>query len=482
MLKKVSKTLSLFILAALIIASSFMFNVGAVSGKTTIAVSDTRPEVDSTVTITVRFSTDNAMTAIEGTLEFDNTKLQYVSAGGEFLSNPQEKTIKFSAIGNGKLFSETYQFKVIAAGGARIALSGKCSDGTNEYDVAASSYTLNTKDKTADTSSQQDTNTNTKAALTSLKAAAGTLTPAFDPNVTEYTVVVPFNKTDGLITGTTLDKNAKMSVEGERELKVGLNKRTLIVVASNGDTRRYTVTFNRLDENGNDTTVTQDNTDLVTVNEKEYYISQSSPDAEIPAGFSLTTAKYGEKEIAAYGDAAGKSVIVYLIAKDESEKGFFVYKDGKFSDFYYIQCGQVSYVIKQDDTAAPNGYFKTTYEHNGKNIPCYKYTAQDYADFIVISAIATSGSEGYYRYDVKESTMQRYAEFIDGIKGAEEDAVKVSAPVKLSAVALSVIFVLGIIALIVLIIVKICSRKKVDDTVVEEGYTIEMTSDSPEEE
>lgn len=486
MFKRICKTVCILLAVTVVMLSAFAISVGAVSAKSTIGLTNKTPKVNSTVTVTVTFVMDTKMQAIEGALKFDSSKLQYVSAGGDFTSNTnnaKDGSIDFLTTGNSDRFSEEYTFKVIAEGDALVRLSGKCSDGTAEYTVAPSSYTIKISgSQTNNDTTQQDTNSSTKAALKSIKVAAGTLTPAFKENITEYTVVVPYSQTDGLLTCDTLDKGAKVSVEGERELKVGLNKRTIIVVASNGETRRYNVTFNRLDENGNDITAAQTDSNSVLIDNKEFVIVQNDSSVVVPKGFSLTTTTYEEKEIAVYSDATGKITIAYLKAKDESEEGFYLLENGKLTKFCYIECAEVCYVIKEDNGTAPEGFYKSTYEHNGVNIPCFKYTSQDYADFIVVSAVTTSGGEGYYRYDVKENTMQRYSEFTGGIfDGAKEEVSVVTAPVRLTAIVLCVIFALGIIALIVLIIIKLCSLKKVNDEIIEEGYTIEMNSDTPED-
>lgn len=484
MIKGISKKVCLVLLAVLVILSTLCINVGAVSAKSTIGVSNTTPKVGSTITITVRFNVDVKMQAIEGSLNFDKSKLQYVSAGGDFTSTAKENSVDFIATGNNTLFTEAYTFKVIAEGDAIVSLSGSCSDGNEEYVVKASSYSIKVKaEQGTNTSSttSQNTNANTKAALTSIKVVAGTLSPAFKENITEYTVVVPYDQTDGLLTCEALDKKSTITVEGERQLQVGLNKRTIVVVASNGDTRRYTVTFNRLDENGNDTTVGLGDGTVVMVDGKEFVVSESNPTIIPPKGFNITTAKYGEKEIAAYSDSAGKITIVYLVAKDESEEGFYILESSTFSKLMYIESGEICYIIREDK-AAPEGFYKTTYEVNGQNLPCYKYSSQQYGDFIIFSAVTTGGVQGYYRYDVKENTMQRYPEFVNGAISVDSEKDNTVTPSsRITAIALVILFVLGIIALIVLVIIKISYKPKNNEEQQEELYTIDMNSDFPDD-
>ncbi len=483
-MKKIIKNICAFAVIITVLLSTVIINISALTGTTSIILSNKNPKVGSTLTVTVKYNLDENA-AVGGILSFDNTVLKHISHSPEGDMNLIDgNKVKIVADAQLKTHAFKIDFEVIAESVTIISLGDCKASSTVEVEVSGASVRVTTGAASSNTSSttQQDTNSNTKAALSSIKVAAGTLTPAFKENITEYTVVVPYTQTDGLLTCEALDKKAKVSVEGDRELKVGLNKRTIVVVASNGETRRYNVTFNRLDENGNDITAAQDDSNSVLIDNKEFVIAQNDSSIVIPKGFSLTTATYEEKEIAVYSDATGKITIVYLTAKDESEEGFYLLNNGKFTKFYYIECAEVCYVIKEDNGTAPEGFYKSTYEHNGVNIPCFKYTSQDYADFIVVSAVTTSGGEGYYRYDVKENTMQRYSEFTGGIfDGTKEETSVVTAPVRLTAVVLCVIFALGVIALIVLIIIKICSRKKVTDEIVEEGYTIEMNSDTPED-
>ncbi len=294
-----------------------------------------------------------------------------------------------------------------------------------------------------------------------------------------------------MISCDTLDPKATVNVEGDRELKVGLNKRTLVVRATDGTIRRYTVTFNRLDENGNDTAAGTGNEDKLKlfVGSKEYYVSEDNATIQIPLGFSLTVAKYGDKDIAAYSDQTGKNIIAYLVATDDSDEDFFILKDGNFYEFNYIESKGVTYIINDLSTAVPNGYYKSDYSTGNRILPCYKYNDSKYSDFVIFSADTLDGNTGYYRYDTKECTMQRYLD-IGSIPASSSVAkeIKVTPVVRTTVLIAIILFVLILIAVIVLVIVAAVNKGKKEKLYAEETeelfdteYAIDVSSDTPEE-
>ena len=454
-MNKVTCKIIAVLTVCILLLSVFAMNTAALSGSTSISVSNNNPKVGSILIVTASFSLDDEA-AVEGVLKYDSSKLKYSSSSPVGDTHHEAKgTVNVLADDFTKQHYFRVEFEVIAEGNASLQLVN-CK-ASNEAEVNLSNASKTVKIGNSQSTSSQDTTKNTSAALTSITVASGTLTPAFKQDVTEYTVVVPYTQTDGILSCESKDQKAKITVEGSRELKVGLNKRTIVVTASNGEVRRYTVTFNRLDENGNDTTVA--NTDNITavVNGKEFKISQTDSSVSAPAGFSLTTATYKEQEIAVYADESGKIFIAYLVATDESEKGFYLYENGEFKPFSYIECNGKLYIITEGDTA-PSGYFKSEYELSDRKIPCYKYMSNEYSDFVVFFAKTATGEAEYYRYDTLEATMQRFPEFKDGLVTESQSAVTVPSEKKITVLVLSLLLVLGIVAVVVLVIILIVTK------------------------
>lgn len=453
MICKITAVLTVLVL----MLSVFAINTSALSGTTAITVSNSNPKVGSTLIVTASFSLDGEA-AVNGQLKYDSSKLKYLSSSpANDTNHPTAGTVYMVADDLVKSHYFRVEFEVIAEGNASLSMVDCHASNQTEVEVPGTSKTVKTGN--TQSTSSQDTTKNTGAALTSITVAAGTLTPAFKQDVTEYTVVVPYTQTDGILSCESKDQKAKITVEGSRELKVGLNKRIIVVTASNGEVRRYTVTFNRLDENGNDTTATTTEGIIATVNGKEFTVKQADATYTVPAGFTLTTTTYNEQEIAVYADQSGKVMIAYLVANDGSEEGFFLFENGEFKIFNFIEVNGKIYIVSEGDTA-PDGFFKSEFVKEDKKLPCYKYMANDYADFVVFFATEVGGEEGYYRYDTLEGTIQRFPEFKEGAETQTNNDINIPSSKKITVFALSAVLLLGVIAVIVLVIIKIVVMAK----------------------
>ncbi len=479
-MKNLFKRICPIIMAIVLLFTITAVNVSAIGGTSTISLSSKSPKVGDTLTVNVTYKLDGEAQAVSGTLTFDPSMLKFLSAN--CTASSTDSTASFVATGNDKTYYIKINLEVIAEGESAIkVIDGACS--SNEEGIVEGS-TVFVKTKNAVTNDEdQDINATTSAALTSITVAAGQLTPAFNQNVTQYKVTVPYTQTDGIISCESLDPNATITVEGNRQLKVGNNTRVIVVRASNGQVRKYTVTFNRLDENGNDITAPASSDIKVTVNNKEYIIGQQDALLSPPAGFVLSTTQYGENEVTAYKNASGKIVLLYLLTEDGAGN-FFLYGNGKISDFNYITCGDNTYIINEATEAAPDGLYKTTYELNGKKVSCYKYTDEELSDFVVFSAISPDGNTGFYSFDESENTIQRIVKFGAHETSAPKD-VTVNKSTKTVVVSLISIFVVLVIVLIIALAIKAGKKsgknmRSIFDTD-EDEYEMEETSEDPDE-
>ena len=81
--------------------------------------------------------------------------------------------------------------------------------------------------------------------LSNLTVSAGTLSPAFSPSVTSYTVTVPNEVSSITVTGTKNHNKASVSGNGTKSLNVGLNTIVITCTAENGSSNPYTVKVTR---------------------------------------------------------------------------------------------------------------------------------------------------------------------------------------------------------------------------------------------
>lgn len=479
-MKKAFKNISLIVFTL-----TFLFGImcpcaNALSGSSTIAFSGNDLKVGETLKVILRISADETIKDARGFLTFDNKVLKFLDATGTGDIKVENSGVSFRAASSENTVIKGFNFEVIGEGSCVIkAKDLKLTNGSKTTFATESSARFRTASTQNNT---QDLNSNKKAALTSISVVSGTLTPAFNSDITEYTVVVPYTQTDGVISCESLDPRASITVEGSRELQVGNNTRTIVVVASNSESRRYTITFNRLDENGNDITVSGNVTDIVVnVDGKDYNIAEQDATLEPPVGFSLATVQYEDREVTAYKDASGKTVLLYLIEVGGQNGDFFLYEDSKVSSFAYISTSEFTYIVKDVTADAPEGLYKATYELNGKKISCYKYADVDLADFVVFSAISVDGNIGYYNFDIREKTVQRIVKFPTAVS-EEIKELTVTPSQKYAVVSLIVIFVLLFVLLIVMLIIKSAKKNGRNISGIfdsEEEYEMDSSSSEP---
>lgn len=241
-------------------------------------------------------------------------------------------------------------------------------------------------------------------ALSTLTVSAGTLTPAFDPAVTEYTLSLPQGTEKLTLTATPSDSNATVQGDGELTLQEGENTLPLVVTAENGDTKTYTVTAKVaqaptlfLDYNGQRLGVVKD-------------VSQVTP----PAGFApAEPITYSGDTLPIWTDVSGKRTLVYLMDEKTSAQGFYLFSQttGVQSPYLPILCGSVTYIytdIPKELSSVP-GLTPATVKAFGQTLNGWTYNDASLKDFCVLYLMDDAGSCGYYTYDSREETLQRFS-------------------------------------------------------------------------
>jgi len=84
-----------------------------------------------------------------------------------------------------------------------------------------------------------------KTKLANLEVKNHTISPKFDPEIEEYSLTVPYSVTDLDVIYKTSDKDAKVSITGDKNLKVGNNVVLVKVTDANGFTRTYIINVER---------------------------------------------------------------------------------------------------------------------------------------------------------------------------------------------------------------------------------------------
>ena len=281
-----------------------------------------------TVKLTYTGATFGSATAY---FEYDSSVLQLVStsdgpqsASGSFYQNIDNEygansltaTATFKAIGTGKttvraefLDGSTLDFETISANDAYVTITVK------------------------DSSSAVSSNAN----LSSMSVSAGSLSPSFSPSVTSYTVNVGSDVSVCTISAKAQDSKATISVSGSKNLKAGKNVRSVTVTAENGSTKTYTITIYKAEgtTGGND----KEDPDLpdeqpetpeeikITLGGKEYVLDENISENNIPEGFTITSAMYGQQEIPVIKDSQLKYTFALLKDGETGDSRWFFFNE-----------------------------------------------------------------------------------------------------------------------------------------------------------
>lgn len=241
-------------------------------------------------------------------------------------------------------------------------------------------------------------------ALSSLTVSAGTLTPAFDPAITEYTLSLPSRSDRLTITANPSDSRATVQGDGEISLQDGETSLSVVVTAEDGSAKTYTITVQVaqaptlfLDYNGQRLGVVKD-------------VSQVTP----PAGFApAKPITYSGDTLPIWTDVSGKRTLVYLMDEKNSAQGFYLFSQatGVQSPYLPILCGSVTYIytdIPKELSSVP-GLTLATVKAFGQTLNGWTYNDASLKDFCVLYLMDDAGSYGYYTYDSREETLQRFS-------------------------------------------------------------------------
>ncbi|MBO5873093.1 MAG: cadherin-like beta sandwich domain-containing protein [Clostridia bacterium] len=463
-MNKFLKRIIIFATILCIMVSGLVFTASAASSS--LSFSKNSIAIGETLTVTASFSNASAMYALEGYITYDPDVIQFVS--GENCNKLIDGKVKIVMQSAGKTsLKESVQFKSLAAGSCKIALENLLYVDSNDVEqtLSGSAATLTVTNPSATASSN--------ANLASMRVSAGELNPAFSKDVTTYSVTIPNDVTELLVNVRTEDRKATATVEGSKDMKVGSNKRVLVVTAENGNQKRYTINITRLDATGQvpDTPDTPDEptkTEVVADGQTMYIEENFSPDI-IPSGFTLNVYIYNGVEVPSITD--NNIVMLYLTMPDGSGGGFYVVnKDASFSKMTVLTLGGVNYfIMPAEEKKIPVGYTETEITVNEQSVTVYKSEDAKLSDFVLIYAKGPSSYTGLYRLDTAEMTIQR-AEGIDFVYQDElneqvpsDDILaninNLSTNGRIVAITIVAIIVL-LIAAIVILIVKIATSGK----------------------
>lgn len=293
----------------------------------------------------------------------------------------------------------------ISAGSYCVRVEGK--DKPDDYDASGSASVSIVSASTPDDSEPDYTPSapgkSGNNALSALTVSAGTLTPAFDPAVTEYTLSLPQGTEKLTLTATPSDSNATVQGDGELTLQEGENTLPLVVTAENGDTKTYTVTAK----------VAQAPTLFLSFSGAKLGVVKDVEGVTPPTGFTAAEpVSQGGDTLPLWVDANGKHTLVYLV-DEKGVAGFYLYSrtEGVLSPYLPLAYGGTTYIytgIPSEKAAVP-GLKAATVEAFSQTLSGWRYEDAALSDFVVLYLMDDGGQYGYYTYDSKNATLQRFS-------------------------------------------------------------------------
>ena len=241
-------------------------------------------------------------------------------------------------------------------------------------------------------------------ALSSLTVSAGTLTPAFDPAITEYTLSLPSRSDRLTITANPSDSRATVQGDGDISLQDGETSLSVVVTAEDGSAKAYTITVQ----------VAQAPTLFLDYNGQRLGVVKDVSQVTTPAGFApAEPITYSGDTLPIWTDVSGKRTLVYLMDEKTSAQGFYLFSQttGVQSPYLPILCGSVTYIytdIPKELSSVP-GLTPATVKAFGQTLNGWTYNDASLKDFCVLYLMDDAGSYGYYTYDSRAETLQRFS-------------------------------------------------------------------------
>ncbi|MDO4489264.1 MAG: cadherin-like beta sandwich domain-containing protein [Eubacteriales bacterium] len=373
----------------LIMTLALSFAAFASSGV--IFFSDPEVTVDNNVDVLVTVDTDAAaLSKTSITLKYPTDGLEFVSGD---CADGGAGAIKIHTTSSGSGKAEyTLKFKALKAGAHVVAVdtyevydsSGKVISVSH---VGSSKVTVK-----ASAASSKD------ATLSSIEVYPGKLTPEFSKDVKEYAINIGLNVDALTINALPSETNARVSIEGNADLKEGENKVLITVYAQDGTTSEEYVLNVTKDANGEESVMAS-----TAAN-----VSQT----ELADGVQLSS--------------KGKTITV----------------------FNNIPEGVV----------IPEGFKEGTISIDGTKVTGWVWAADENPEYCVIYGMNDQGEINFYRYDTVERTIQRY--FVDAaaedtvpLTEFNELQTKYNETLHQSEVRFIIICVVAVVAFIMLILV-----------------------------
>lgn len=363
-------------------------------GKT-VSVSITVPDGAEAWTYKVSYSSD-VLKLVSG----DLTPMGF--AGEDSRTN----TIIFSGI---KVGTAT----VSVSGVNGISMGGKDYDASGSISISVVAVSNPSGSKTSGGSSGSGSSGTSKVtptpdtrssnnSLASLTISEGTLSPAFDSSVTEYSVNLSSKTTSINVSATPSDTKATVKGTGDIAVQPGDNTISIEVTAENGTKKTYTIN------------AYVDEAPLVYTEfeGRSLGVVRNLRNVTIPQGFTETTTTLEGQEVKAWTNETIGITLVYLVDEEENA-AFYVYSPDKgvISKYVTFEFNGQNYTFAGIDESLreQDGLTYGKVEVLGNEIDGFTFNDENLSSFVVLYLMNENNEYGFYTYDTVNQTLQMYS-------------------------------------------------------------------------
>lgn len=406
--------------------------VFAASGKINVSGTST-VVVGNNVTVTVTLSSSTLIGSWEMSLNYDKNYLQLRSATSE--SNGIRMAA--STATGVKSKSYTFTFKTLKKGSTSVSVGGYLAYAY--ADLSEISLSSNSKKINIITQAELEASYSKNNNLASLGVEGFTLTPEFNANTLEYSVIVPEDTKEVNLTGTVQDKKASITGVGVQQVNQGNNKFLVTVKAENGSEKTYTINVDVKDENPVE----------VTVGDKKYTVVKIKENLPIASLYNEYSIKINEFDIPAYKNDYTGLVLVGLKDTD-GNISLFIYDDenNSYKEYNELKSSQITiYPLKPEENI--EGYKKGNVKIQDIDVEGF-YLNEDSDFFVIYGVNVETGDKGFYMYDKKMQTLIKYN---DELSSLLSEKIKLYTYIIIGFISLSVV-------MLIIIIVLVCKKGK----------------------
>lgn len=369
-----------------IIATLFFLPMGVFAQSTTIDITTNNKNISvrDNITVNVTINSDTSIGNYEYTLDYDNSKLKLLNDNPYTMDKPDTNNIK--------KVTKSYKFKALTKGTSKVSVKSyavSSYEKNKNLSVKVNSLTVNISEK--------ENNSSSSNYLSSLEVEGYSLSPSFNKENTDYILKINKDIDSINVKAKAEDNNATVKGTGKRSISEGENRIEVIVTDSKGNELTYNILVILSDENSI----------KVNVNNEEFTVVKNIDSLDIPDGYKVIKIKLGDNTVKSLYNDTTKYTLLALKDKDNNIS-FYIYdsSDDSYTPYNEIKFDEMLFLpLETKDTL--NNYKKYNETINNIDVECLKISSS--SNYCVIYGMnLKTGDKGWYTYDSKENTLQKY--------------------------------------------------------------------------